>query len=87
MDEFYGNGQWKLAAFQNEQQFGLEGVLGRLNSSSYAPATGTDAHARITEALTNLFAECRQDGLVTFRYETKVYVGQPERGSGIPELR
>jgi len=77
MDGFYGNGHWSLATFPNEQQFDLEGVLGRLDSSSYAPAPGTDAHARMTDALTNLFAECQQDGLVAFRYETKVYVGQP----------
>ena len=76
MDGFYGNGQWKLSTFPNVQQFDLEGVLGRLDSSSYAPARDTDAHVRVKEALTNLFEGCQRDGLVAFRYETKMYVGQ-----------
>ncbi len=76
MDDFFGLGQWKLATLANDQRFDLEGVMGRLNSSSYAPAAGTEAHARITEALAKLFAECQQDGRVAFRYETKVYLGQ-----------
>ncbi|MBZ5626328.1 MAG: methyltransferase domain-containing protein [Acidobacteriia bacterium] len=81
MDQFFGSGQWSLATFPNEQKFNLEGVMGRLDSSSYAPAAGTEAHARISEALAKLFAECQQDGLVAFRYETKVYVG-PGLGTG-----
>jgi SAM-dependent methyltransferase len=76
MDEFFGAGMWRAAALPNEQLFDLEGLMGRLNSSSYAPAAGTEAYDRITEALAKLFAECRQDGVVAFRYETKVYMGQ-----------
>jgi hypothetical protein len=76
MDEFFGVGQWKMAILPNEQQFDLDGVMGRLNSSSYAPAPGSDAHASIAEALAKLFAECQCRGSVAFRYETKVYMGQ-----------
>jgi SAM-dependent methyltransferase len=83
MDQFFGSGQWRLATFPNEQQFDLEGVLGRLDSSSYAPAAGTEARARIAEALGKVFAECQQGGLVAFRYETKVYVGQVGEMAGI----
>ncbi len=75
MDEFFGAGRWKLATLPNEQQFDLDGVMGRLNSSSYAPAPGTESHARIAEAIAKLFSECQRDGKVAFRYETKVYVG------------
>jgi hypothetical protein len=65
----------RLATFPNEQRFDLAGVLGRLDSSSYAPAAGSEEHARMAERLTELFAECEVDGRVAFRYETKVYVG------------
>jgi SAM-dependent methyltransferase len=80
MDRFYGSGRWRLATFPNEQQFDLDGVRGRLDSSSYAPAPGTQAHERMLEALTHLFAECQRGGRVAFRYETKVFVGQLGEG-------
>ena len=76
MDAFYGAGNWRLAVFPNEQLFDLDGVLGRLHSSSYAPPPGSDGYHRINAAIERLFAECRQDGRVAIRYETKVYYGQ-----------
>lgn len=76
MDDFFEGPNWKLATFPNEQQFDLAGVLGRLKSSSYAPAVGTQAYTKITDALTTLFADCQQDGHIAFLYETKVFVGQ-----------
>ncbi|HLK70025.1 MAG TPA: class I SAM-dependent methyltransferase [Bryobacteraceae bacterium] len=75
MDEFFGPGQWKLEAMPNAQYFDLDGLLGRLDSSSYAPAPGTDSHAQITAALGELFARSQQNGVVPFLYETKIYVG------------
>jgi len=76
MDAFFGPGRWKLATLPNEQLFDFDGVMGRLDSSSYAPARGTEAHHQITEALRVLFAECQRDGIVAFRYETKVHFGR-----------
>jgi SAM-dependent methyltransferase len=76
MDSFFGAGKWRLATFPNEQQFGLDGVLGRLHSSSYAPPAGSEAYDRINEEVTRLFAACQCDGKVTLLYETKVYYGR-----------
>lgn len=76
MDRFYGPGAWQLTTFPNDQRFDLDGVLGRLHSSSYAPAAGTEAYRRINDDVEKLFAECQQGGLVAFRHETKVYVGR-----------
>ena len=76
MDGFFGAGNWRLASFPNEQRFDLTGLLGRLHSSSYAPPAGTEAYSRINEEIAALFAECQQEGLVAFRYETKVYYGR-----------
>ena len=76
MDAFYGSGQWLAASFTNVQLFDLEGVMGRNDSSSYAPARGSDGHRRMAKELERLFAECQVDGTVAFHYETKVYWGR-----------
>jgi SAM-dependent methyltransferase len=76
MDDFFGAGQWRLSSFPNEQLFDLAGLLGRLHSSSYAPAAGSEAYSKINDDIERLFTECEQDGRVAFRYETKVYRGQ-----------
>ena len=76
MDDFFGAGNWRQASFPNQQRFDLTGLLGRLHSSSYAPPAGSEAYSRINEEISRLFAECQQDGLVAFRYETKVYYGR-----------
>jgi len=76
IDDFFGAGNWQLTGFPNEQRFDLAGLLGRLHSSSYAPAAGSDAYGRINEDIERLFGECQGDGVVAFRYEAKVYYGQ-----------
>jgi SAM-dependent methyltransferase len=76
MDDFFGAGNWVPASFSNEQVFDLEGLLGRLHSSSYAPAAGTPEYDLLNEAVGKLFAECQRHGRISFAYETKVYVGR-----------
>jgi len=75
MDEFYGPGRWKEAEFPNEQRFDLEGLLGRMHSSSYAPPAGSEAYRHVNEELARIFAENQQEGGVAFRYVTKLYAG------------
>jgi SAM-dependent methyltransferase len=75
MDSFFGPGHWKQAAFPNEQHFNLEGVLGRLHSSSYAPPPGSEAYRSTNAEVARAFAESQQEGQVTFRYLTRVYAG------------
>ncbi len=75
MDRLLGEGAWRAASFPNEQQFDLEGLLGRLHSSSYAPEPDSPQYDSINEDMARLFAETERDGLVWFRYETKVYYG------------
>ena len=75
MDAFFGPRNWRLATFPNDQRFDLEGLMGRLHSSSYAPAAGSAEHEALNAEVARLFAECQQDGLVAWRHETKVYYG------------
>jgi SAM-dependent methyltransferase len=76
MDAFFGPGNWREADFPNQQFFDLEGLLGRMHSSSYAPGEGTEAYQRVNEELTRAFAENQQSGQVAFLYSTKVYSGK-----------
>lgn len=75
MDEFFGDGNWKLATFANVQEFDLEGVRGRLRSSSYAPHPGDTAYTPMMTELAELFEAHQQNGCVAFLYRTNVYHG------------
>jgi SAM-dependent methyltransferase len=63
--------------FRHAQHFDLEGLTGRLLSSSYAPAAGHPGHEPMLEALADLFRRCQHDGLVTFTYDATLYIGRP----------
>jgi len=72
MDRFFGPGKWQLATFPNDQPFDLEGVLGRMHSSSYVPAGCEEMDAEVGR----LFEQHQEGGRVVFRHVTKVYFGQ-----------
>ena len=76
MDAFFGAGRWREAEFPNEQRFDLEGVLGRMHSSSYAPAAGTEEYERVNEELRQAFSTYAEEGMAAFRYVTKVWLGR-----------
>lgn len=69
----FGGPVWRLVEFENRQVFDLEGLQGRLTSSSYAPLPGTPGHREMLDALADLFGAHQADGRVTLRYDTKVY--------------
>lgn len=75
MDEFFGAGNWKLATFPNVQEFDLEGVRGRLRSSSYAPHPGDAAFPPMMAELDMLYHQHQQNDSVAFLYKTNVYYG------------
>ncbi|UNP89903.1 class I SAM-dependent methyltransferase [Aeromonas encheleia] len=69
-------GDYRLDRFENRQLFDLDGVLGRLNSSSYAPAMGTPAYEGLTALIRREFARCAVDGQIAFNYCSLVYSGR-----------
>lgn len=69
-------GEFRLDRFENSQLFDLDGVLGRLNSSSYAPVAGTPAHDQMTALVRREFARHAVDGKIAFNYCTLVYSGR-----------
>ena len=60
---------------ETEQQFDLEGLRGRLLSSSYAPNSGPRCHEMLAE-LERVFQTHAEDGRVTIPYTTRIYCGQ-----------
>lgn len=73
---FFGTNGYGQASFSNRQIFDLDGLKGRLLSSSYAPEVGHPKHVPMLEAIDALFSEHQTDGQVNFLYDTVVYYGQ-----------
>lgn len=69
-------GEYRLDRFENRQLFDLDGVLGRLNSSSYAPAVGTPAHEQMTALIRREFGRHAVNDRISFNYCTLVYSGR-----------
>ena len=69
------DGPFTTHTFDNAQQFDLDGLRGRLLSSSYAPAAEHPDHESMIAELARVFEEHEEDGTVAFLYGTKVYVG------------
>ena len=61
--------------FPHHQIFDLEGLKGRLLSSSFLPAPHEPAGRVMIEALERLFAAHQKNGHVRFDYETHAYAG------------
>jgi SAM-dependent methyltransferase len=72
---FFG-GDIHQARFDNFQHFDLDGLIGRVASSSYAPERGTERFEELEALLSTLFQKYQRNGRVTFEYDTIVYYGQ-----------
>lgn len=68
--------EMKVARFPYRQLFDLEGLAGRVMSSSYCPLPGHPNYEPMMEALRTLFDSTQQDGTVSFDYETEIYWGE-----------
>lgn len=74
--ELFG-GEYTRRTVPNPVSLPLEGVQGRLHSTSYVPRPGEAEYAPMMAALTRLFDDHGNDGKVRFEYETEVYYGRP----------
>lgn len=75
MRAWFGSGLRGLASFPNVQRMDLDGLRGRLLSSSYAPQAGHPRHAPMLDALQQLFDAHAVDGHVAFEYQTRAFLG------------
>jgi SAM-dependent methyltransferase len=72
---FFG-GDMQLATFPNRQTFDLEGLQGRLLSSSYVPEPGHPHYEPMMAGLLEVFRRHERDGEIEFPYRTLVFFAQ-----------
>jgi SAM-dependent methyltransferase len=72
----YGPAGWRERRFDNVQMFDLEGLRGRLLSSSYTPKPGDPRREPMLAALARLFAAHAREGRVAFEYDTRLFAGR-----------
>ena len=76
LGRFFGPGGFRARAVMNRQELDLEGLQGRLASSSYLPAPNDPRHERMFDAAAEMFERYQTGGTVALDYETKVYIGK-----------
>ena len=72
---FYGATPFE-ATFDNVQTFDFEGLIGRLNSSSYVPPRDDPRFPALAARAREIFDAHQQNGKVAFGYDTRVYWGK-----------
>ena len=73
---FFAPSSFEVRGLEYRQDFGFDGLRGRLLSSSYAPAAGHPQHEPMIAELQRLFDRHQRGGQVAFEYDTKVYWGR-----------
>lgn len=76
IEHFFAPREVGKARFNNFQEFDLEGMKGRLLSSSYCPKSG-EIHHLLMQQLELLFSQYAENGLVRFHYQTVLYYCKP----------
>jgi ubiquinone/menaquinone biosynthesis C-methylase UbiE len=66
---------FQMWSFDNQQFLDLEGVKGRLFSSSYTPTPGDPRYEPMVQGIEAAFRHHSIHGKVTIRYKTRVYSG------------
>jgi SAM-dependent methyltransferase len=72
---FFAGGLLDSATFANAQPLDFDGLVGRVQSSSYAPRRGDPAEVPMLAALRELFDRYAVDAHIELRYATRLYVG------------
>jgi len=72
---FFG-GEFFSSAFDHAQHFDFEGLMGRLNSSSYVPNKNHPNYAPLVRRAKEIFEAHNVNGRVVFKYDTRVYYGE-----------
>jgi ubiquinone/menaquinone biosynthesis C-methylase UbiE len=76
--KFFAPAPFQERVFTTRQQFGFEGVAGRLLSSSYAPLEDQPGHAPMMQELRRIFEAHAEEEVrrVAFEYDTRVFYGR-----------
>jgi SAM-dependent methyltransferase len=72
---FFAKGVFELHRVYNEQRLNLEGLQGRLLSSSYVPTAEHPQFLAMIDDLETLFRRHEDQDQVVFEYDTEIYFG------------
>lgn len=73
---FFDPGAFEAESFEHQQTFDLDGLKGRMLSSSYVPQAGHPGYNTMMEDLEEIFGTYQEDGRVSIEYETLAYYGR-----------
>jgi SAM-dependent methyltransferase len=76
LNQFFDPAPYQERSFGMRQEFGYEGLEGRLLSSSYAPGPDHPQHAPMLRELRRIFEAHAVEGRVAFEYVTRLYYGR-----------
>ena len=79
IDQFFAGDKYALKGFPYTQVFDLDGLRGRVRSSSYTPGPDHPTFDPMMRELETIFEKHQRNGHVDFDYETKVFYGQLSR--------
>ncbi len=74
--KFFGHSEICRGEFEYIQPLTLEGLSGRLFSSSYTPVPSHTKYEPMRNRMNEIFDQHEVDGRINFEYDTKVYCGQ-----------
>lgn len=74
LSRFFAPQEMQFISLRAEQRFDMDGLRGRLLSSSYIPREGPKAEAMLRD-FPDFFAPFVEDGHVLVEYETKIFYG------------
>ncbi|PYS72529.1 MAG: SAM-dependent methyltransferase, partial [Acidobacteria bacterium] len=77
--DFFAPEEVKLEVFPNEQVFDLDGLQGRVRSSSYTPPPEHPSFPTMMNELQQIFETHKKNNRVVFDYDTKVFYGHLPR--------
>lgn len=72
IERFFTPKTMKVYELENEQKFDLDGLKGRLQSSSYCPKVG-EGYTKLMKEIETLFEKHQKENIIKFNYETKIY--------------
>jgi SAM-dependent methyltransferase len=76
LGQFFGPDGFRERVIGNRQELDLEGLQGRLLSSSYLPGPNDPRHQAMLDAAAEIFERHQNGGTVALDYETRIYIGK-----------
>lgn len=76
VEAFFAPVPFLAETFDNRQLLDLDGLRGRVRSTSYLPEPGQAGHDAMMADLAALFEKTASDGRVAIQYATRVYAGR-----------